>query len=137
MGFLDWIRGRKPELLLTNVFTTKEDPEPLFFANRQRGEGLIVEAFIDYSRASGKRFVKAVIQFSEVDLVTTTIGRIAYTQFVLQNGLPTTYEAEKANVARMIGGTARVMWEHKRTVHDMHSSVPSHYCTAYVREILK
>jgi hypothetical protein len=89
----------------------------LFIANKEQDIGYIVEAEIRRSKANNGKYIWVTLAFSGVDeKITGVLGRLAYTSYVVRYDLDESEEAEAANVASMIGRSARVKWEHKHHI---------------------
>jgi hypothetical protein len=104
--------------------------DPLFLAHRAEGKGVVRDATIEVSKHSGYPFIKLTVDFGGLeDNVTAIMGRIGYTKYVIEWGLPSDPEFEEANVKSMIGKMAQVNWQHKKA--------PNNDETFYVTATLK
>lgn len=92
------------------------EQSPLYIANREEGIGIIMKASLEYSKATGKPYIRTEVSLSETDRVVGFIGRLQYTQFVIRECLSTDYDAEEFNIAYMVGMSAKVRFNHKEFV---------------------
>lgn len=120
-SFLEWWKDRD-----TGAFDT-----PLFIAHKEEGVGLIIAAVIKYSKTTGRKYIALTIQFSENDVIESTLSRLSYTSYVLRNGLGTDLSDEEHNVALIVGGSALVRFDR---VHHINGQA---YTEAYVKDILR
>ncbi len=93
--------------------------DSLFIAHREKGIGLIISAEIKRTKSNNAKYIWATLNLGGADqAVKCTIGRLAYTSYVLRYGYDSSDESESENVASMIGKFAKIQFEHMATLDD-------------------
>jgi hypothetical protein len=107
------------------------DPQDrLFIAHREQFVGIIQSAETKTSRVSGLPYTVLGISYDGIDTTYAILSRLMYTNYVLKFGLRQDYDAQAFNIARLVGGTAKIRFDHKVHVNDQV------YPTAIILEIL-
>jgi len=83
-----------------------DPPETLFINPKEPGQAVIVAAEIKSSQQTGRRYIRVELFFNRYDPNhSTTLGRMAYTSYVILAGLGKDYDDEEYNVSELIGKT--------------------------------